>query len=158
VACQHTEQGGFALSDAVNFDSVFCQLIDYGLAVIRSDIVIGVRRRCRVKDGGLEKRGWFHLFEVPCQSGSGTLIVGSYGAFWAAESYVQKIRVEKDQLGTLSKEQREALRLRLAEDARRRAADEKRRHDKAAAEATIVWRKCRATGSSAYLDRKCVKP
>ena len=137
-----------------NFVDVLAQLQGFGLLVKDRDIVTGQRRRCRVKDGGREKRGWFQLYELPKSDGSGVLIVGSFGAFWGAENLVQKIEIKKDQRQAMSAEQMEALKARIAADKKRAEAEAKRRNERAAHAATLAWSKCSPEGESEYLKRK----
>ena len=137
-----------------NFVDVLAQLQGFGLLVKDRDIVTGQRRRCCVKDGGREKRGWFQLYELPKSDGSGVLIVGSFGAFWGAENLVQKIEIKKDQRQAMSAEQMEALKARIAADKKRAEAETKRRNERAAHAATLAWSKCSPEGESEYLKRK----
>jgi putative DNA primase/helicase len=141
----------------VNFDDVLQQLVGFGLEVSGADLVVGARQRCRHKDGGREKRGWYQLYDLPKQDGSGSLIVGSYGAFWAAENIVFKVELPKAERKAMSADQWEALKARMAEDKKRAEAEAKRKNEAAALRAEIAWRKCSPTGGCGYLERKGIK-
>jgi putative DNA primase/helicase len=145
------------MSVATNFDDVIDQLQKADLLVSVSELVIGKRTRCRVKDGGKEKRGWYQLYELPCSSGSGVLIVGSYGVFWGAENLVQKITIKRGEQDQLTAEQREAIKKRIAEDRKRSEREAVERAAKAAKAANSAWGKCSADGHCDYLTRKQVK-
>lgn len=140
----------------INFDDVLRQLQEFKLDVEAGDVVVGERRRCRHRDGGREKRGWFQLYELPKSDGSGSLIVGSFGAFWGAENVVQKVEIAKGERQAMTAEQMAALKARIAEDKKRAEAEQRRRNEAAAERAEWAWRKCEPTGSSAYLQRKGV--
>ncbi|MGI9142093.1 MAG: DUF5906 domain-containing protein [Fluviibacter sp.] len=140
----------------LNFDDALAQLQAFGLDVTQSDLVIGQRRRCRHKDGGKEKRGWYQLYELSKDDGSGTLIVGSYGAFWGAENVVQKIELPKADRKAMTADQMAALRARIAEDKKRAEAEQRRRNESAALRARSGWGKCLPVGESEYLKRKGV--
>ncbi len=141
----------------INFDDVLAQMQAFGLDVEAGDVVVGERRRCRHREGGREKRGWFQLYELPKNDGSGILIVGSFGAFFGAENLVQKVEIKKDQKQAMSKEQMDALRMRIAEDKKRAEAAAKARAGEAAKAAEQAWRECQPIGESAYLARKGVE-
>jgi putative DNA primase/helicase len=144
----------------INFDDVLTQLQTFGLDVEACDVVVGERRRCRHKDGGRQKRGWFQLYDLPLNDGSGVLIVGSFGAFWGAENVVQKIELPAKDRKAMSGEQMEALKARIAADKKRAEAEAKRRADEAAAAADKAWRGHCKEGSrdqSEYLKRKGIE-
>jgi len=140
-----------------NFDDVLGQLQAFGLDVVAGDVEIGTRKRCRHTDGGREKRGWFQLYELPKQDGSGSLIVGSFGAFWGAENVVQKVELPKADRQQMTPDQLAALKARIAEDKKRAAAEQQARNDKAARIAEQDWRACLPVGESEYLKRKGVE-
>lgn len=142
-----------------NFDDVLGQMQAFGLDIEAQDVVIGTRRRCRAKDGGREKRGWFQLYELPKADGSGLLIVGSFGCFWGAENVVQKVELPSKERKAMSSEQLDALKARIAADKKKAEAEAKRRADEAARHADYAWRKC-VEGSrdqSEYLKRKVIE-
>lgn len=144
----------------INFDDVLGQMQSFGLALEAGDLVIGTRRRCRHKDGGREKRGWFQLYELPKADGSGVLIVGSFGAFFGAENLVQKVELPAKDRKAMTSEQMEALRARIKADKIRSAAEAKRRADEAQRHADHAWRKHCKEGSrdqSEYLKRKRIE-
>lgn len=143
-----------------NFDDVLGQMQAFGLDVAPGDIVIGSRRRCRHKDGGREKRGWFQLYELPRADGSGLLIVGSFGAFWGTENLVQKIELPRKDRQAMTAEQLEALRARIQADRKRVEAEAKRVAEECARRADFAWRSHCQEGSrdqSEYLKRKRVE-
>lgn len=142
-----------------NFDDVLGQMQAFGLDIEAHDVVVGTRRRCRAKDGGREKRGWFQLYELPKADGSGLLIVGSFGAFWGAENVVQKVELPSKERKAFSPEQMDALKARIAADKKKAEAEAQRRADEAARHADYAWRKC-VEGSrdqSEYLKRKGIE-
>lgn len=141
----------------LNFDDVLQQLQAFGLLVEASDLEVGKRKRCRHRDGGREKRGWYQLYEMPKPDGSGSLIVGSYGAFWGAENQVQKVELKKSERSAMSAEQWEAVKARIAEDKRRAEAETKRRQETAARHATHAWQMLETSGASGYLERKGIQ-
>lgn len=141
----------------VNFDDVLQQLVGFGLEVSGADLVVGARQRCRHKDGGREKRGWYQLYDLPLQDGGGSLIVGSFGAFWGAENVVVKVELPKATRKAMGADQWEAVKARIAEDKKRQDAEAKRKNEAAALRAEIAWRKCQPTGDCSYLERKGVK-
>lgn len=145
------------MSVATNFDDVLDQLRGAGLMIGDADLVVGQRRRCRVVDGGHEKRGWYQLYELPRSDGSGVLLVGSFGVFWGAENVVGKIEIKKGQQNQLTVEQREALKVRIAEDRKRAERESAQKAERAAAKAAAAWEKCSEDGQCDYLDRKKVK-
>lgn len=138
----------------LNFDDVLAQLQAFGLDVTQSELVVGERQRCKHKDGGKEKRGWYQLYELAKDDGSGTLIVGSFGAFWGSENVVQKIVLPKADRQAMTPDQMAALRTRIAEDKKRAIAAQKIIHEKAAQRARKGWAKGLPVGESEYLKRK----
>ena len=141
----------------INFDDVLRQMQAFGLLVESRDIDIGQRRRCRVKDGGREKRGWFQLYEIPKADGSGLLIVGSFGAFWGAENVVQKVELPAKERKAMTNEQADALKARIAADRKKAEAEAQRKAEEAAFLAESAWRKCLPVGESDYLKRKGIE-
>ncbi len=144
----------------INFDDVLGQMQAFGLDIEAGDVVIGQRRRCRHKDGGRERRGWFQLYELPKADGSGVLIVGSFGAFWGAENMVQKVELPAKDRKAMSAEQMEALRARIQADKKRAEAEAARVADDCARRADFAWRMHCKEGSrdqSEYLKRKQIE-
>lgn len=138
---------------ASNYDDVLDQLRAGGLIV--EDLQVGTPRmiRCKVEGGDREKRGWYMLHELPTSNGD-LLIVGSFGVWHGNDQGAQKIQLRK--ADDFTREQREALRRRLAEDRKRADADRKREAERAAARATAAWSKLEPDGESEYLARKGV--
>lgn len=136
---------------AANYDDVLGQLREAGLLVDRLDV--GALRRCKVADdGSKEKRGWYHLHEIRLDSGDDA-IVGSFGVWRGNENNAQKVELRKLEI---SKEQREAMRKRLAEDRKRVDAQRAAQAKRAAERAAAVWRRLSADGDCDYLRRKGV--
>ena len=135
-----------------NYSHVLQQLQAAGLLV--EQLVVGGRQRVRVQDDR-EKRGWYHLHELPMPSG-GSLLVGSYGVWRGNDNGAQKIALKR--ADTLTDEQQAALKARIAAD--RKAADAARKLEieRAAARAQAMWGKLSPQGESEYLQRKGVAP
>jgi putative DNA primase/helicase len=145
----------------LNFDDALHQMQEFGLDVTAEDIVIGQRRRCRHMEGGREKRGWFQLYELTKHDSSGTLIVGSFGAFFGAENIVHKIELPKKDRQEMTADQMEALRARIQADKKRAEAEAKRKAEECARRADHAWRAHCKEGSrdqSEYLKRKQIEP
>lgn len=136
----------------VNYANVLAQLQASGLVVESLDV--GQRVRCKVVDER-EKRGWYHLHELPLDGG-GTLLVGSYGVWRGNDPGSQKIAIDKRQ--ALTDEQRVALKARVAADQKAAAAERQRSAARASERATRMWAKLSPTGESDYLTRKGVAP
>lgn len=135
---------------ATNYDDVLDQLRSIGLIV--DDLRVGRMTRCALADDR-EKRGWYMLHELQTSKGD-LLIVGSFGVWRGNDNGACKVELRKSEI---SREQRDALRRRLAEDKRRVAAERKAENAKAARRAAAAWKKCATTGESAYLVRKGVR-
>jgi putative DNA primase/helicase len=134
-----------------NYDSVLAQLRAAGLII--DGLTIGRMQRCKT-EGDRERRGWYSLHEVINNQGE-PILVGSYGVWRGNDNNAQKIEVDRK---TLSAEQADALKKRIAEDRKRAEAERQRAADRAAAEASRVWRAYRpGDGQSAYLAEKGVK-
>ena len=143
-----------------NFDDVLGQMQAFGLDIEAQDVVIGTRRRCRAKDGGREKRGWFQLYELPKADGSGLLIVGSFGCFWGVENVVQKVELPSKERKAMSSEQLDALKARIAADKKRAEAESERIAAECSRRADFAWRMHCKEGSrdqSEYLKRKQIE-
>lgn len=137
-----------------NYDDVVSQLTGFGL-ILENGLGVGTPRaqRCRVRDGGKERRGWYWLHEIPAHQG-GTLIVGSYGMWQGNENNSQKVELGK--ATQISGEQQAALRKRLAEDRKRMEVERAREAARAAEMARKVWPRLEADGESPYLKAKGV--
>lgn len=134
---------------ASNYADVLDQLRSIGLQVESLDI--GRMVRCRV-EGDRERRGWYMLHELQGNSGD-LLIVGSFGIWHGQDNGAQKVTLSRT---SVTAEQREAIRKRMAED--RKRADKLRAAEaaRAAEQAAKAWAKCDPTGDSPYLVRKGV--
>ena len=142
------------MSLGTNYDDVQAQLRGFGLHGKEVDsLEFGRMQRC-FAEGDREKRGWYALHQIPMDDGD-LLIVGSYGIWHANNNNAQKIEIAKGR--KLSDEQQAALKKRWAEDKKKAEAARQREAEKAAARATIVWKKCAAAGDSEYLKRKGVQ-
>lgn len=137
-----------------NYDDVVSQLTGFGL-ILENGLAVGTPRaqRCRVRDGGRERRGWYWLHEIPAHQG-GTLIVGSYGIWQGNENNSQKVELGK--ATQISGEQQAALKKRLADDRRRMEQDRAREAARAAEMARKVWPRLSTDGESPYLKAKGV--
>jgi putative DNA primase/helicase len=137
---------------ASNYDDVLGQLRAAGLIVDRLEVGTSRPVRCLVEGGGRERRGWYILHELTTDRGD-LLIVGSFGVWRGNENHAQKVELRKTEI---SREQREALRKRLAEDRRRADQARKREAERAAARAASAWKRLDPEGDSEYLARKGV--
>jgi putative DNA primase/helicase len=135
-----------------NYDNVLHQLQAAGLLV--DQLIIGTRQRCKV-DGDREKRGWYHLHELPLQAG-GSIIVGSFGVWRGNDNGATKVALKRGQ--TLSDDQAAALKERIAADRKAADAQRKREIERAAARAQAMWQRLSPSGDSEYLQRKGVAP
>ena len=92
-----------------NYDDVISQLTGFGL-ILTDGLQIGTTRpvRCRVRDGGRERRGWYWLHEIPAREG-GTLIVGSYGIWQGNDNGATKVDLPKQRRERIAQAQAEAL-------------------------------------------------
>lgn len=137
-----------------NYDDVISQLTSFGL-ILTDGLQVGTTRpvRCRVRDGGRERRGWYWLHEIPAHQG-GMLIVGSYGIWQGNENNRQTVTLGKT--NPLTGEQKAALRKRLADDRRRVEQARAREAAKAAETARKAWGKLQPDGQAPYLKAKGV--
>jgi putative DNA primase/helicase len=135
-----------------NYGSALAQLREAGLLV--EDLELGRRMRCRT-EGDREKRGWYHLHELPLDDGR-RLIVGSFGVWRGNDNGAQKIQIKRSE--TLSEEQRAAIKLRIANDRKASDAARQREIDRAAARAQAMWQRLDTSGECEYLQRKGVAP
>lgn len=167
-----------------NYDDVRSQLMDAGL-LLDGELRIGGTRseRCRVDGRGKEKRGWYWLHEAPID---GRLyLVGAYGVYEGNDPGTQKVELTKQCEGEgcrrsvsfkekkcphcgskvkhreLSKEQKDAIRTRLAEDKKREEGRRRNELERAARRAEKMWSKCQPiTEQSAcpYLVSRGIQP
>lgn len=164
------------MSIADNYDDVLAQITGAGL-IVKGPLEIGGTRsaRCLVDGRGREKRGWYWLHDVEIDGRP--YLIGSYGIYSGNDPGTQRIDLTKRCDGCrrdvpfkerkcpycgsaqikrreLTKEQKEAMRLRLAEDRKRNEARRRHEADRAARVARGAWAKCLPTGTSEYLARK----
>ena len=135
----------------VNYDEVLCQMRDIGLVV--DAIEVGTPRPRRVKvEGERERKGWYWLHEFRLDSGD-TAIVGTFGIWHGLENNAQKVKLKGT---TLTDQQKDALKTRIATDRKRAKAMREREAARASARADKLWRnpKLLTTGECAYLARK----
>ena len=132
-----------------NYSDVIAQITAFGLHVDRLEV--GRMVRCKV-EGDKEKRGWYILHQVTLNGGE-TVLVGSYGIWQGSENNAQKIDLQKTEL---SPEQKSAIKKRIAEDAKKAAAQQKFQQERAAKKAESVWKKLLTEGDCEYLRRKAV--
>lgn len=135
---------------AVNYSDVLVQLQEHGLLV--DGLELGKMRRCKVKDGGREKRGWYILHEIVGTQGD-TLIVGSYGVWSGNDQNPKTVKVTKS---SFSSDQIASMRRRMAEDRKRAERARRIEQEKAAVRARRAWTVCLPTGDADYLQRKGV--
>lgn len=142
---------------ASNFDDVVEQLQSVGLLVPASEIVIGSKKRCKVRDLGNEKRGWYHLHEVTTYDGKSIVIIGAYGYAIGAEYFTYKVQI-KNERERFSAEQIAAWRDMHAKAKAEAEAEAKRAAETAGLNARKRWEKASPQGTSSYLDRKGILP
>lgn len=145
---------------ASNYQDVLLQLQQHGLIV--DALIVGSARpiRCRVENGGKEKRGWYRLSEWYAPWGE-TIIVGAFGIFYGdnkGDPHKVELPERPDKKGRreISREHADALRQRMREDAQRARIERDVEAKKAAQLAARTWAKCSETGESEYLARKSV--
>ncbi|MBP9805735.1 MAG: toprim domain-containing protein [Candidatus Accumulibacter sp.] len=141
---------------ATNFSDVLGQLQAIGLMVVAGDIEIGKKKRCRVRDMGPEKRGWFHLHEVSTYDGQEIVMVGAYGYSVGAEHFVHKVTLHRDQSAKFSQEQLAAWRDMHAKARAAADAESKRAAEAAGIAARKRWEAAENAVSSPYLAKKGV--
>lgn len=149
----------------INFDNVIKQLADHGVQkpkggwqdAIDSPKVSGAR----TKVDGVRQLGWVKLHTIHLDDGQPAL-VGSFGWWVGGQAFVEKIKLVVDgKTPTMSKEKREALRARMAEERKKSEAEIKRKVEDCAARADRAWRQTCKEGSrdqSEYLKRKQIDP
>lgn len=130
-----------------NYDDVLNQLRAAGLEV--ESIEVGRLRRCRVTDDR-EKRGWYALHEMRLDSGA-TVLVGAFGVWRGNDKGAQKVQLRKVDL---TREQKDAIKARIAADKKREQARREREAERAAARARAMWARLSEAGSCEYLTRK----
>ena len=138
---------------AVNYFDVARQLEQAGLIVdgeLRANMPRPVR--CRVRDGGKEKRGWYALHEIRLDDGR-EVLVGGFGVWQGNERNAQKVELKGM---TVTPEQRDAMKQRWVEDRKRAERERQEQARRAARRAQAVWAKLAIDGDSDYLKRKGV--
>jgi len=134
-----------------NYSDVLAQLISHGLKV--SHLEVGRLVRCKV-DGDKEKRGWYALHEMPVNGES--VLVGTYGIWRGDDNGLMKVELDKD--CQLNKEQKAAIRNRVAEDKKRAEFERKRRASAAADRSGKAWHSGTNEGENNYFDNKNIQP
>ena len=155
----------------LNYDDVLDQLLAGGLkvdtvktsrgGVTVGQLVVGSTSpvRCETEDS-TEKRGWYWISVVQLPDADGRLedyLIGSYGIYHANDNGKQNLKLKRDGRPSLSQAEKDAMRVRLADQAKKAKALRAAEAKKAADEADRCWRKYVPTGESDYLKRKGVK-
>lgn len=135
-----------------NYQDVFDQLLSHQFNVTHLNVD---GKMHRVKREGNDQKGWYVLHDFTNEAGQ-SAIIGSFGYFEGPESFKYPISPGKGV--TLSAEEKAAMRARHKENAKRAAAQEKARHERASKQATAAWAKYVPDGESDYLKRKGVEP
>ncbi|MBP6188987.1 MAG: DNA primase [Azonexus sp.] len=155
----------------LNYDDVLDQLLAGGLkvdtvktsrgGVTAGQLVVGSTSpvRCETEDS-TEKRGWYWISVVQLPDAEGRLedyLIGSYGIYHANDNGKQNLKLKRDGRPSLSPAEKDAMRTRLADQAKKAKALRAAEAKKAADEADRCWRKYLPTGESDYLKRKGVQ-
>ena len=155
----------------LNYEDVLDQLIAGGLkvdtvktsrgGVTVGQLVVGSTSpvRCETEDS-TEKRGWYWISVVQLPDADGRLedyLIGSYGIYHANDNGKQNLKLKRDGRPSLSQAEKDAMRTRLADQAKKAKALRAAEAKKAADEADRCWRKYVPTGESDYLKRKGVQ-
>ena len=155
----------------LNYDDVLDQLLAGGLkvdtvktsrgGVTVGQLVVGSTSpvRCETEDS-TEKRGWYWISVVQLPDADGRLedyLIGSYGIYHANDNGKQNLKLKRDGRPSLSQAEKDAMRVRLADQAKKAKALRAAEAKKAADEADRCWRKYVPTGESDYLAHKGVK-
>ena len=154
-----------------NYEDVLDQLLAGGLKVdtvktSRGGVTVGQLVvdstspvRCETETS-TEKRGWYWISVVQLPDADGRLedyLIGSYGIYHANDNGKQNLRLKRDGRPSLSQAEKDAMRTRLADQAKKAKALRAAEAKKAADEADRCWRKYVPIGESDYLARKGVK-
>ncbi len=161
-----------------NHDDVRSQIMDAGL-LLEGELIIGGGKssRCKVEGRGKEKCGWYWLHEASIDGKY--YLIGAYGVYEGADPGTQKIKLTKRcddcrreipakerkcphcggkiKSSSLSDEQKEAHRARIAEDEKIERARAHAAADRAARIADRAWQRFTTTGTCEYLGRKSVE-
>ncbi len=146
------------MSSADNYDDVLAQLRAGGIEV--DTIEVGRLVRCRAEGNrGRNKTAWYSLHELST-SGGKVLLVGAFGDWRQADPQTGRPLAQRIQLKgrDISREEREAIRARIAEERRRAEARREREAARAAEHARKAWAKCSPIGECEYLTRKAIGP
>lgn len=144
------------MSASDNYDDVLDQLRAGGLLL--ESIEVGRLMRCLAEGNrGRSKTGWYSLHELSIRGGK-VLLVGAFGDWRSVDPQTGKPLVQKIQLKgrEISREEREAIRARVAEERGRAEARREREAARAADFARRAWAKCSPTGECDYLTRKAI--
>ena len=140
----------------LNLDSALGQMQSLGLLLdhIEPD---GRVHRCKV-EGERERRGWYLCHTWRASNGN-EYVVGSFGVWHGNDAGVRKI--ELGQIYTVTPEEREALKQRLAADRKRAKAQRELEAERASNRAAHVWAQALTEpppgGLADYLTRKGVQ-
>ena len=155
----------------LNYEDVLDQLLAGGLKVdtvktSRGGVTVGQLVvdstspvRCETETS-TEKRGWYWISVVQLPDADGRLedyLIGSYGIYHANDNGKQNLKLKRDGRPSLSQAEKDAMRTRLADQAKKAKILRFAEAKKAADEAARCWRKYVPTGESDYLARKGVK-
>ena len=155
----------------LNYEDVLDQLLAGGLKVdtvktSRGGVTVGQLVvdstspvRCETETS-TEKRGWYWISVVQLPDADGRLedyLIGSYGIYHANDNGKQNLKLKRDGRPSLSQAEKDAMRTRLADQAKKAKILRFAEAKKAADEADRCWRKYVPTGESDYLARKGVK-
>lgn len=144
-----------------NYDDVLEQIRSHGL-ILQGPLAVDTSKPIRVlvENGDREKRGWYWLNDVMIADCS--YIIGAYGIYHGNDPGKQSIKLNRrDENGqfkplTPDPELRAAIKARQVEGLRLMKALRAAEAERAAKEATRVWKAYVPTGESDYLDRKGV--
>jgi putative DNA primase/helicase len=142
------------LSYYANYNDVLNQLQEFGLLPDEPLEVNSTKKaiRCKTSDNQREKRGWYTLYSITI--GTDPHIVGAYGIWGGDDNTKQKIVLNKEQRGNLTKDQLQALRDQQRELQKQADIARQREADRAADKAKAAWCKFSETGDSPYLVTK----
>ncbi|MBV5310759.1 DUF5906 domain-containing protein [Chromatium okenii] len=137
----------------VNYDEVIGEMVDHGLIFKSGEPFIDTHKpkKCHVQEDR-EKRGWYHLSTF--RAGTDDYLVGAYGIWHGNDN--GRIPVSPPKSLSLSRAEKDAINERRRDNARRAKAMRQAEADRAALQASRVWRAYQHTGSSSYLERKGV--
>lgn len=129
--------------------------ISVGALVVDSNLPV----RCKTECDSSEKRGWYWLSSIDLPDADGALeryIIGAFGIYRGNDENKQKLKLNRDNRPSLTPAEKDAMRARLADQAKRAKAIRAAEAARAAAQADRVWRAYVPTGESDYLKKKNV--